>query len=282
MSVDPTVDALMAYVEANPDNPEAPEDEAAETTSEEKPKEPILGKYDNREEATKGLHNLISKLGSETARASAAEERARTLEAELAAAKRTLPHAPIVTEEGTLDQKAFLEAVDARAEAIADKKLTPIMNALQNAMTIGEAEQAMLNEFGSSYYEQLPTYRTFLSENPKVNELVQRAEQNGQPLLARQYGWAEFQRSRDTAAEAEVQKRGAERVQKRDEARKDAAVLGGDRKAPPSSEKPKITKERMATIVDRARKGDFSEFDKTISVRGLPSEEELRKLTGWY
>jgi hypothetical protein len=283
MSGDPTVDALMQYVDAAPDDPEAsPEDTDAAATAEEQPKvaEPILGKYETKEAARSGLHNLIQKLATETAARTTAEERTRALEAELSRAKTRTDAPSLMTDTGEINPEALSRMVDERASTIADEKMKPVMTAIQSAVTIGEAEQAMLNEHGNSYYENMPAFREFLAENPKVAELVTRAESNGQPLLARQYGYAEFLHAQDKTADADLKKRGEDRNQKRDAAQKDATILSS-KTVPTGGAKPKITREKLNAIVDSARKGDYSAFDKEFSVRGLPSEEELRRITGW-
>lgn len=282
MSGDPTVDALMQYVETAPDDPEIAETDGAAATANEAAKqpEPILGKYETKEAARSGLHNLIQKLATETAARTTAEERARTLEAELQRARVSTDTPPLMTDTGEINPEALSRMVDERAASIADEKMKPVMTAIQSAVTIGEAEQAMLNEHGNSYYENMPAFREFLAENPKVQELVNRAEQNGQPLLARQYGYAEFLHARDKAADADLQERGKDRNAKKDAAMKDATILSS-KTVPTPTGKPKVTREQLSAIVDKARKGDYSAFDKEFAVRGLPSEEELQRMTGW-
>lgn len=297
MSSDPTVDALMTFFQrdnpegatqddGNPDNPEKQEPK-------EKQGQPlILGKYKTEAEAQKGMMHLVQMANTERAARQKLETELQALKNQVTRQQSSDGSDPFedLAEDSAIPADKFRKAIAAEAgriaEQIAEQKVGPMAQALQAAMRVAEAEQAMLNEFGEQYYRDLPELRSFLAGNDEVRTLVEQAEQSGDPLLARKYAYAELQRAKERAGETDVQKRGQERTESVAKARVDATPLAGTRRnlGPAtanvqSAQAP--TREVLSKMLQEIRRGDYRTFDQLFVTPGLPSEEELRRMTGW-
>jgi hypothetical protein len=161
--------------------------------------------------------------------------------------------------------------VDQRVQQVLGDMMAPMLKSVQ-------ADQQMVQQYGPDYLTLKPRLDAFIASDPHVNRVVQIAEQNGDPVGAREYAllaWRErVEREAREALMAESAATERTVVQQRTHAQ---PLVGG----PGSRMTPDPTVEQSRRLMrarQMAEQGDRSGIQQLIKERLPLSEEQFQRL----
>jgi len=177
----------------------------------------VFGQYKSLEEAERGLH--------ETRRyAREAKEEAASAQAELARLRSQFaPQRPESTTNPFDDLSAIgvpKEPLEAAMRAIVQETIQKTFGPAAQRV---QADQQILKEF-PQYGERFEEMQQFVESVPDLKAKVDRAEADGQYLLAREVAWLNFERQIAQTRQAELEAQGQQRVETAQSKMADAAV----------------------------------------------------------
>ena len=212
-----------------------PKEEAkTEPTSEE---ESWPSKYKTKEEADKAYFHLVQNWRKD-------QQERDELKRQVEAFKGLVQERQQPTERA--EKRNALKALedygvpsDMLGEAIQEVASQTVTNFLTPLITQAQALQHMQEKYGDEYTKHKQELDLFVESDPEVKALVSAARAQGQGALAEEFGYLRFVQDRNGRVEVAM-KANQETSQKlKEEAKKDAAIVGSKRTSEPKSQQSK-------------------------------------------